>query len=95
VTLTIILSFPPSFLKALLDLTCLKVTFELTGKNAEEVSFDLSAYVLFLRCGDVDSLVSISIAYPMMLSQLLLLSRPFTYTRAADPKNSQFARAHC
>ena len=25
-------------IKALLDLTCLKVTFELTGKNAEQVS---------------------------------------------------------
>jgi S-phase kinase-associated protein 1 len=26
-------------IKPLLDLTCLKVTFQLTGKNAEEVSF--------------------------------------------------------
>jgi S-phase kinase-associated protein 1 len=30
-------------IKPLLDLTCLKVTFQLTGKNAEEVSFELES----------------------------------------------------
>ena len=36
-------------IKPLLDLTCLKVTFQLTGKNAEEVSVELACKAVYLR----------------------------------------------
>lgn len=32
-------------IKPLLDLTCLKVTFQLTGKNADEVGFITSSLI--------------------------------------------------